>query len=61
MPMPYKHGLEIGITTPPFRRGRRGNKSDRPAKGATSQFSLGQQIRDPEVGALTSRTLAYFK
>jgi len=31
--MPYKHGLEIGITTPPFRRGCRGSKSDEAAKG----------------------------
>jgi hypothetical protein len=33
MPMPYRHGLKIGITTPPFRHGRRGNKSDGATKG----------------------------
>jgi hypothetical protein len=27
-PMPYKHGLEIGITTRLFRRGRRGSQLD---------------------------------
>jgi len=56
--------VEFGITTPTFRRGCRGSKPDGGSKKVTtSQFSLGQQIREHEVRALlfTRRVHGYFK
>jgi hypothetical protein len=44
--MPHKHGLEIGITTLPFRRSCRGSVPD----DTTTRSLLGLWIRHPELG-----------
>ena len=40
-PMPYKHGLEIGITTRLFRRGCRGSELDGGGTAKTADATAG--------------------
>ncbi len=61
--MPYKHGFSLELRLQHFVAAVEAVSPTRQQKATTSQFSLGQQIREHEVRALlfTRRVHGYFK